>query len=525
MTTAAGERLVGAAAAAEVAAMVITRPGDDATLERSGGSAPTSGTPIHDVDEQTSDTPNDNDPDDPNEEPSGSQPDANAAGADDAAEGVGARYLSGVLEAAWAAVTPPPADDKRKSKDPNPAPVVEPPASVKTFTRWTSRKHLADDKMLAALDTDDDFRTAVAETVDEAAAGELGWLWLTRPAGWDARIAEIVEAAEHAADSDAAERARQQRLEALEGAVKSAERRAVNAAKRRAHATADVRTAKRAFSTAQRRHNDAHTKLAQAQAVLDKAETAANESTRGHTAAERALGLAKTTEANATDAERVCVAELAAAHAALDAVLHPPEPEPEPVPVKAKKKPPAALEPPAKRTPLKPPANVATGADAAQHLLSVPDVAWLIDGYNFAFRLWEDTGNNIAVARGRVERRMNTLASRRHIDITVVWDGIQDPAAAKVPHRHGPKPGAATVRFSRPGRTADDSIIVDCDTLATTRPVVVVTADHNLKLRAARRGANTLAPEHLAALLPNTPHTPVAGQTHLTDDETETAPR
>lgn len=425
-----------------------------------------------------------------------------------------ARYLNTVLEAAWAAVTPPAVDDKRKSKDPNPPPAaVEPPASVKTFTRWTSRKHLADDKMLTALDTDEEFRSAVAETVDEQAAGELGWLWLTRPTGWDTRIAEIVATVEHAADSEAAERARQAHIAALESAVRSAERRAANASKRRAHATADVRTAKRAFSTAQRRHNEAHRTLASAQAALDKAEAAADESTKGHTKAERALETARITEANTTAAERAAVAELAAAHTALDEVLHPPEPEPEPSRVVA---PAVTHQPqlPAKRKALKLPAHVATGPDAAQHLLAVADVAWLIDGYNFAFRLWEDTGDNIKVARGRVERRMNTLAARRHIDICVVWDGIQDPAAAKVPHRQGPKPGAATVRFSRPGRTADDSIIVDCDTLPTTRQIVVVTADHNLKLRAARRGANTLAPEHLAALLPNTPHTPVAGQTH-----------
>ena len=101
---------------------------------------------------------------------------------------------------------------------------------------------------------------------------------------------------------------------------------------------------------------------------------------------------------------------------------------------------------------------------------------------------------------------MNALAARTHIDITVVWDGIQDPTASRVPHRHGPQPGAATIRFSPPGRTADDSIIIDCDTLPTTRQIVVVTADRNLRLRAARRGANTIKPEHLARAAAQHPH-------------------
>ena len=110
---------------------------------------------------------------------------------------------------------------------------------------------------------------------------------------------------------------------------------------------------------------------------------------------------------------------------------------------------------------------------------------------------------------------MNALAARFHLDLTVVWDGIQDPTASRVPHRHGPQPGAATIRFSRPGRTADDSIIIDCNTLATTRQIVVVTADRNLRLRAARRGANTIKPEHLAALMTDIPTEPVPGQHHL----------
>ena len=43
--------------------------------------------------------------------------------------------------------------------------------------------------MLAALDDDDTFRTRIAELLDPDTAGELGWLWLTRPEGWDIQIA------------------------------------------------------------------------------------------------------------------------------------------------------------------------------------------------------------------------------------------------------------------------------------------------------------------------------------------------
>ena len=52
-----------------------------------------------------------------------------------------------------------------------------------------------------------------------------------------------------------------------------------------------------------------------------------------------------------------------------------------------------------------------------------------------------------------------------------------------------------------------------------------MTADRNLRLRAARRGANTIKPEHLAALMADTPTEPVPGQHHLigaTQDQDDT---
>ena len=63
---------------------------------------------------------------------------------------VDAKHLAAVLDAAWAAVTVAPDDkDHTKRTKQQPEPTVEPPPAIKAFTRWTSRKRLADDKMLA----------------------------------------------------------------------------------------------------------------------------------------------------------------------------------------------------------------------------------------------------------------------------------------------------------------------------------------------------------------------------------------
>ena len=354
----------------------------------------------------------------------------------------------------------------------------------KAFTKWTSRKRLADDKMLAALDDDDTFRARIAELLNPDTAGELGWLWLTRPEGWDIQIAAIIETTESELDAEQTQRSHSDRVKALEKRVKTTERRAANASKRRAQATAEVRTAKRAFSAAQRRHHTAHRNLAAAQAALDQAQADADESSKHHTSAERSLERAKNADRSAAQSEEKTLTELEQASTALETELHPPQPTTTQARPKTPRDPTITIpEPPARRTAIKIPHTVTAGPETAQHLIKTPATTWLIDGYNVAFRLWEDTGHNIKTARGRVERRMNALAARTHIDITVVWDGIQDPTASRVPHRHGPQPGAATIRFSKPGRTADDSIIIDCDTMPTTRQIVVVTADRNLRLR------------------------------------------
>lgn len=71
--------------------------------------------------------------------------------------------------------------------------------------------------MARALGEDDAFRAEVAAAATEERLGRIGWLWLTRPEGWEAQLADALEkCAEDASTEEAARRA-DERLAELEG--------------------------------------------------------------------------------------------------------------------------------------------------------------------------------------------------------------------------------------------------------------------------------------------------------------------
>ena len=152
------------------------------------------------------------------------------------------------------------------------------------------------------------------------------------------------------------------------------------------------------------------------------------------------------------------------------------------------------------------PAGVRRPRAVAQYLLGLADVAVFVDGYNFVFGLWPESKQDIGAARRRLEHRLHQMASRDSLDVTVVWDGIQDANA--VPHRrryHRSQTGGASVVFSPVGYEADDTIVLSCETIPETRPIVVVTWDRELRQRVSRAGANSIQPSALLDLMPRPP--------------------
>ena len=379
------------------------------------------------------------------------------------------------------------------------------PAALQPFMGWSDRRRLPADPMLHALDTDDAFRASIAEHLTEERCGLLGWMWLTRPDNWQQHTVELVAQHQDNARSASEAQAAQQQMQQLATEAARAERHAATATKKHTRAAADTKRRQRAITETAEKVHAAQAAVEAAQRNLARAHTT-------HQSAEAAAANALQQQEQAATQAQQALDAFEAALARLEAA-RPAEPEPQPEPETDHPTPSAAAadtisghQPaasPKQRIATKPPQHITTAAEQADHLVRAPNLAVLIDGYNYAFWLYGDeAGDDLVATRHRVDRRMHNLAARRRLDVTVVWDGIQDPAAALVPHRRGPQRGAAKIRFSRPGRTADDSIIAECGSLPDTRPILVVTRDRALQLRAARRGANTLLPEHFSTLLP-----------------------
>ncbi|MDQ6728246.1 MAG: hypothetical protein M3066_19110, partial [Actinomycetota bacterium] len=109
-------------------------------------------------------------------------------------------------------------------------PAVPAPVPLRPFLQFAKLPAKAVEATRRAIDTDEEFRSRVAEVVEEEDVGRAGWLWLTRPPGWEDDL-DILrrgasEAGAAAADRRAENEARR-RLAGAEAAVQRAEGAAV----------------------------------------------------------------------------------------------------------------------------------------------------------------------------------------------------------------------------------------------------------------------------------------------------------
>lgn len=297
------------------------------------------------------------------------------------------------------------------------------------------------------LDDDDAFREHVAATVTEAGVGRAGWLFLTRPAGWDAELAAIVAAEAQHADAERAgreERTTARRLRGTEEAL--AETRA-----RLAEVDAQLTRARRARRAAE----------AEVQALRSRV---------------AALEAASSTPLPVPP-------ELVA--------VTPPTAPPRPA---ARRKEPRARRRP---TPL-PPAIRDDSPEAAEHLVRVPGVLVLVDGYNASLAYRPDLP--IPELRRRLVDALDELAARTAADVLVVFDGAE-VAGDGPTRRSGGRRRAARVRFSPPEIEADDVILGMVDDVPLARAVVVASDDRRVREGADERGANVISTGQLLAAL------------------------
>jgi predicted RNA-binding protein with PIN domain/TolA-binding protein len=101
-------------------------------------------------------------------------------------------------------------------------PAVGPPKGLEPFLHFKRLPPAAVEKVIRVLEDDPAFRTLVQEASNEASLGRAGWLWLTRPDGWQERYDSLAEAAVDVANARsgaADERSARQRLPKLQKVV------------------------------------------------------------------------------------------------------------------------------------------------------------------------------------------------------------------------------------------------------------------------------------------------------------------
>jgi len=390
-------------------------------------------------------------------------------------------------------------------------PAVPAPKELGPYLRFQKLPAAALAPVLRVLDADRGFRERV---LDETAATEVdaaGWLALSQPPGWEALLGEVAAARKGDASSEEAQerlRELQKRLDATVArqdlaqaeatrAVSQAEaaREELAASRRtRRQAQEEVAAALRTIESQKERLEDLERRLADAQGAREAREhelVEAREALRVATAE-----LDRRPPAPVAGERPVDVARLRAAASGLEAATTALAQAVSGVLGEVPAEPAAAAgaSPPTRRRPLRLPGGVVEDApDGARWLLGRPGMTVLVDGYNVAKQAWPGLGPT--EERARLVRALDALAMRTGAAVEVVFDG---PAEAE------PGGGGSTrsvrVRFSG-GATADDVVISLVDAFPPSRPVLVVSNDHEVQVGAGRRGANVVGADALIANL------------------------
>ena len=420
------------------------------------------------------------------------------------------------------------------------------PAPLRRYLRFARLPAPALDIARRVVEEDDAFRERVARQLTEEAVGEAGWLWLTRPEGWEARLEELrkqQQEQEHALHEERAEREAHRRLSGAEDRARRAEvaltartqelvaardelahehvaRQHAEAEHARIVATIEELNAQRnaavrqlkeveaelAQRSADLRHARHEIRMREAEVEQVRAEAsavpaaapappaAAPTVARGEPAPVARAQLSKLIADAAGAAEQLSAALAGAAQ------LLAPEPQPAPEEPRPAVPPPSGTkEPrhlaPANRVPLRLPPGVSDDSvEAVEHLVRAPGALLLVDGYNISQAAWYQ--DPIARQRSRLVDALAELHARSGVDVEVVFDGadverINDRSARP----------AVRVRFSAPGVEADDVVLGLVDAVPSRRPVIVASSDHRVRDGARRRGANVLGARQLLSAL------------------------
>ncbi|MEA2974143.1 MAG: hypothetical protein QOG82_2601 [Actinomycetota bacterium] len=142
-----------------------------------------------------------------------------------------------------------------------------------------------------------------------------------------------------------------------------------------------------------------------------------------------------------------------------------------------------------------PPGIYDDSPEAAEHLVRVPGMVLLVDGYNVSLLGWPELP--IAEQRPRLVDALAELSARSGVEVAVVFDGTDTPYPGVVPATARP----VRVQFSPPNVEADDVLISRVAELRPFRPVVVASSDRRVQAGSRLSGANVISSSQLLAVL------------------------
>jgi predicted RNA-binding protein with PIN domain len=403
-------------------------------------------------------------------------------------------------------------------------PRVPSPPAVRPLFGFTRLSAAAYGRLRDAVDGDDDFRARVAAAADEATVGRAGWLWLTRPEGWeddpvfggvpdgrptpsdpgveaggDAGTPAQNRAARREAKLDAKlARAREQASQADEGRRRAVRQRdearaEVDALRAEVEAVAarvaELEGERNAAVRAQKALE------AELSAVRHDLSVAREATRRAEVRADRPdEGIDALAARHAVEAAAAAAADLGRALAEAAAALQPDagtEPAAAPRAGSAGRRAGTRRGGGDRRTgrrwrraPAVPAGMVADSPEAHRWMVADPATLVVVDGYNLAREAW--SGLAPEEERRRTVALLEEQAHRSGGPVTVVFDGDDDavaPAASRV----------VRVRFSASGTTADEAIAALVATLPAAQPVLVVSTDREVADDARRQGAAVMS--------------------------------
>jgi hypothetical protein len=374
-------------------------------------------------------------------------------------------------------------------------PPVPVPAEIKPFAKQPRLAASALGRVRRIVDADEEFRARVAAAAVPGLVDELGFAWLRREAGWEERVAELVEQSEQeAAERDSQRQLVQEqrrRAAAEDAAIRTradvvalterlAERESeLQAVRRRASAeAAEVAGLRQSAADARQDARHARDRAEAARRTLERVATERDEAIRRAETAEsqRDELLAARAElpgGSRGSAQIARLRELSDVARSLGDELTAL----------------VATSPPRRRAIEVPRPASRDPRLTAEFLLKLPGIVVLVDGYNVAKLAWPD----LSLERQRLNTldAVDGLARRFGTEFVVVLDG------ADIVGAHADRRRLARVRYSPSGVKADDVIREEIGGLDPRRPAAVVTNDREVRRDVSAAGANIIPSEVL----------------------------